>query len=84
MNDQADNCGICRFRINVNRPGIDGGEGECHRLPPFLMMLNQNYKAIWPKVDSGMWCGEYQPSDVVDAKSSQALFQLPRQTRKRA
>jgi hypothetical protein len=41
------------------------------------MMLNNEYKAIWPRVKAGMWCGEYRSVDVVDVECSSApLFYL--------
>ncbi len=56
LEEQLESCGTCRFRR----------DGECHRNPPFLMIIGQKYDPVWPRVKEHQWCGEYCVADVVD------------------
>ena len=64
MNEPDQCCAKCKFLK----------QGECHRNPPFLMIIGsaygkQAYKAVWPKIeDLFNWCGEYRVIDVLEIK----------------
>ncbi len=66
-------CGTCRFLKN----------GECHRNPPFLMIIgsaygSQKYSAVWPKIEDRFnWCGEFKPTDIVEYDAGQAPYYPP-------
>ena len=53
----AECCGVCRFRVNR----------ECHRNPPFLMIVGSRYDPVWPVVKDYQWCGEFRVKDVIEA-----------------
>lgn len=64
MNDRPDCCRTCQF-IRA---------GECHRNPPFLIIIGSKYDPVWPRVNSSNWCGEYKPMDVVEIDSGRAQY----------
>jgi hypothetical protein len=33
---------------------------ECHRLPPFVAVVERAVKSGWPQVSRDDWCGEWE------------------------
>lgn len=53
-------CDVCRYSVVYAR-----GQLECRRNPP---VVNPNFVAIgaFPLVKVDMWCGEFEPKQIVE------------------
>ena len=50
-------CADCRF---WERGDAEGIEGECHRLPPVIELVEGGLASMWPTSAYNRWCGEFQ------------------------
>ena len=56
------NCGNCRFLDDTYKDG----KPRCHRYPPqaphYEKFIGEVFW-LFPEMDKGDWCGEWQPND---------------------
>lgn len=64
-------CSACKFWLGA---GKNPTVGECHRLPPALVVMPFHTKPAvvtvrWPETLAGSWCGEHMPGASTKEKS---------------
>ena len=66
---REDRCETCRFfhRFVVT---ASNSEGQCLRYPPAVAVYRDSFKFLQSEVETGDWCGEWQPKCKVTEYAS--------------
>lgn len=52
---------FCDFRSVADPDDMQARDGQCRRRTPIALLLREDLlETVWPEVDAGQWCGEFE------------------------